>query len=440
MAKKKEDNKKTSSFADVLKKIQNVVPEANIIDEDETFEISNWVSTGSYLLNAQISGSIYGGIPEGRMLLLAGEPGTGKTFISLNSCREAQKQYNSKIIWFDSEGALDKKMMERLKIDTSQVIIVPAENITTTTRAILNLLEEVSGDVPCEYFIVLDSIGNLSSLKETEDLMSGNNKRDMTKQQELKAMFRTILSKLRTKRVPMIATTHVYDTIGSYIPTKTVSGGSGAKYGASITLMLSIKQLKKEDDIDYDKTIKSNEEVKKTGVIITIKQEKARFTKGGISITIPVSFHSGMNKYAGLQNYVDWENNRVAPGKLVEEIEEYKTDNGTIKKRKTGKMIFEPHTGEQNPRSWVIRDRQIKTSDFWKNRREIFTKENLDLIDEKVKKIFEFSEYDDEETLLSEFLNIDTPMNEEINEKIKEKEKKTKSDEKLKELFDVDGL
>jgi hypothetical protein len=74
MAKKKED-KKISTFGSILDKIQSVVPEANIVDEDETFEIKNWVSTGNYLLNAQISGSIFKGIPEGRILLLAGDPG-----------------------------------------------------------------------------------------------------------------------------------------------------------------------------------------------------------------------------------------------------------------------------------------------------------------------------------------------------------------------------
>jgi hypothetical protein len=30
---------------------------------------------GNYLLNAQMTGSIYRGLPEGRVLLLAGDPG-----------------------------------------------------------------------------------------------------------------------------------------------------------------------------------------------------------------------------------------------------------------------------------------------------------------------------------------------------------------------------
>lgn len=404
--------KKIDNFASLLSKIQSIVPSANIVADDETFKISNWVSTGNYLLNAQISGSIYRGIPEGRILLLAGSPGTGKTFISMNAAREAQKEHNSKIWWFDSEGAMDNDTLERMGVDTSNVVIVPVETIRQLSQVILNLLESIDGKKSCEHVFVLDSLGNLSSDKETEDLFSGNNKRDMTKQQELKAMFRTILTKLRLKRVPMIVTSHVYDSIGSYIPTKIISGGSGSLFGSSISLMLTTKQLKRDDDKDIDSS-KIDNEIKKTGVLIKCAQEKARFTKGGIPITIHVSFYKGMNKYVGLQDYLDWEHCKVAPGKLVDEYEEYESSTGKLLRRKTGNLIFEPHSSEQSPRNWVIGNEQIPTKEFWRHVPEIFTKENLDYIDSKVQEVFMFADYDDiTEQIIAEELENESHLKE----------------------------
>ena len=44
--------------------------------------ITTFYDTGSYSLNAQISGSIYGGFPN-KITGIAGEPATGKTFFAL---------------------------------------------------------------------------------------------------------------------------------------------------------------------------------------------------------------------------------------------------------------------------------------------------------------------------------------------------------------------
>ena len=42
-----------------------------------------FIGTGSYILNAQLSGSIYGGIPNNRVTAIAGEQATGKTFYAI---------------------------------------------------------------------------------------------------------------------------------------------------------------------------------------------------------------------------------------------------------------------------------------------------------------------------------------------------------------------
>ena len=41
------------------------------------------VDTGSYVLNAVLSGSIYGGVPNNKVTAFAGESSTGKTYFAL---------------------------------------------------------------------------------------------------------------------------------------------------------------------------------------------------------------------------------------------------------------------------------------------------------------------------------------------------------------------
>lgn len=402
MAKKKN---KSKSLNDIVGIIQDIVPEADIVDNDETLDIRNWVSTGNYVLNGQMTGSIYKGIPEGRTVLWAGDPGTGKTYLSLNSCREAQKEYDSNIIFLDSEGDMNTTTLKRFGIDTSKAVIVPVRTIKQVAQVVLNTLEAVSGEKPFEYFFVLDSQSNLTSGKELADLMEGNDKRDMTKAQELKALFRSMLTTLRIKRTPLVMTTHVYDKIGTYIPQKEISGGSGAKYGASITNMLTIKKLKDTDDASTD----TNDKKQQSGVIITSKQVKARYTRAGIPVRVYVSFIGGMNPYVGLEKYLDWETMGVAPGKMVDEYEEYKTKTGKKRRRKTGNLIFEPSDEKDidKVKNWAIKklNKHIKAKEFFQYWRYIYTKENLDLIDKKVQDEFNFPDYEDSVWSIDEEIN-----------------------------------
>ena len=47
--------------------------------------ITEYIHTGNYLLNAQLSGSLRGGYPNARSVGLGGDSGAGKTFLCLNA-------------------------------------------------------------------------------------------------------------------------------------------------------------------------------------------------------------------------------------------------------------------------------------------------------------------------------------------------------------------
>jgi len=50
-------------------------------------DITTFVDTGSYIFNALVSGSLFGGIPSNKVTALAGESSTGKTFFALSVVR-----------------------------------------------------------------------------------------------------------------------------------------------------------------------------------------------------------------------------------------------------------------------------------------------------------------------------------------------------------------
>src|SRR6056300_1524812 len=136
-------------------------------------------------------------------------------------------------------------MMEQRGIDVNRVIIAEPETIQKFRHHALQVIDNYSQHKdPPPMMMVLDSLGQLSTTKEIEDTASGAETRDMTKAQVLKATFRVLGLKLAKINVPLLVTNHVYDVVGSYIPTKEISGGSGLKYAASSIIMLGKKKDK----------------------------------------------------------------------------------------------------------------------------------------------------------------------------------------------------
>ena len=68
-------------------------------------------TTGNYTLNKLISDDFHKGVPLGKVTVLAGESGAGKSFIAAgNIVKNAQDQGHFCIL-IDSENALDEKWL-----------------------------------------------------------------------------------------------------------------------------------------------------------------------------------------------------------------------------------------------------------------------------------------------------------------------------------------
>lgn len=261
-----------------------------LADGGASAEFSGCIDTGSFALNALLSGSIYGGVPNNKVTAFAGESATGKTFFMLGVLKQfLDANPEGGVIYFDTEAAVTKSMMEARGVDTKRVVISEPDTIQKFRHTALQIIEKYSAQPEAKrkpMMMVLDSLGQLSSTKEIEDTAEGKETKDMTKASILKATFRVLNLKLAKIGVPLLVTNHVYDVVGAYIPTKEMSGGSGLKYTASTIVMLS-----KKKDKDGTEVI---------GNIVKAKLVKSRLTKENALVEVKITYSTGLDRYYGL--------------------------------------------------------------------------------------------------------------------------------------------
>ena len=254
-------------------------------------DTSSFVDTGSYIFNAVVSGSLFGGIPSNKVTALAGESSTGKTFFALSVVRNFLDNHsNGGVIYFESESALSKDIIESRGIDSKRMVIFPVATIeefrTQAVRIVDKYMKEPKEERQPLMF-VLDSLGMLSTSKEMEDISNDKQVRDMTKSQLIKGAFRVLTLKLGQAGIPMIVTNHTYDVIGSYVPMKEMGGGAGLKYAASTIIYLSKSKEKEGTDL--------------VGNIIKCEAKKSRLSKEGAKVATRLFFDDrGLDKYYGL--------------------------------------------------------------------------------------------------------------------------------------------
>tara|TARA_B100002019_G_scaffold86870_1_gene75247 strand:+ start:6995 stop:8011 length:1017 start_codon:yes stop_codon:yes gene_type:complete len=254
-------------------------------------DTASFVDTGSYIFNALVSGSIYGGIPSNKVTALAGESSTGKTFFALSVVRhflESNPQGN--VIYFESESAISKQMMEERNIDVARVGLVPVvtvQEFRTQAMKIVSEYEKLKEADRPPLLMVLDSLGNLSTSKEMEDSAAGKDTRDMTRAQVVKSIFRVLTLNLGRANIPLLVTNHTYEVVGAYVPMKEMSGGTGLKYAASNIIFLS--KAKEKDGTEV------------VGNIITATNRKSRFTKENSKVKTRLFYDErGLDRYFGL--------------------------------------------------------------------------------------------------------------------------------------------
>ena len=273
---------------DIIKQTGNEY--ASLASDGTGGDVDNFIDTGSYSFNALLSGSIYGGLPDSRITAIAGEAATGKTFFALGIVKAfLDKDPDAGVIYFESESAVSKSMVESRGIDSKRLVVMPVSTVQEFRTQSLSVLDKYIAQDKSErkpIMFVLDSLGMLSTTKEMDDTAAGKETRDMTRSQIVKSTFRVLTLKLGQAGVPMIMTNHTYDVIGSMFPQKEMGGGSGLKYAAS-----SIIYLGKRKDKDGTEVV---------GNIIHCKNYKSRLTKENAQIDVKLTYKTGLDRHYGL--------------------------------------------------------------------------------------------------------------------------------------------
>jgi RecA/RadA recombinase len=286
---------------DVFKTLDKQNPEAKFLNESALSTVNKWHDTGCPALNAILSGSLYGGVPDSRITGFSGPSGAGKTYILNKILAAAQKKGIVPII-FDTEAAIDENTTTGVGLDPSGVKYVPVDTVESCRNQLCGLLDNIKDQNMNGRFIVsIDSLGNLASQKELEDIKANKTATDMgLRAKALKSMMRSLTFKAAASGTTILFSNHTYDDPGALFPTmvKNQAGGKGPIYLASILVQLSRKDEKHDKTNDDDVILP--EANKNSGCTIGALTVKNRFVPPFLKQELYLNYRTGLGKYSGL--------------------------------------------------------------------------------------------------------------------------------------------
>jgi RecA/RadA recombinase len=386
MAKQTKEIKKFE-FSKVGTILDNIGKSIPIVIEKEIKE-KVFISTGVYLVDAAMSGRLLnGGIATNRISVFAGESGAGKSFMCFSCAKHAQKAGYS-VIYIDTENAIDLEDLPKYGVDNSidKFRLVRSNKVEDVNMLLTQLIDDLKEQKLAGYelpklLIVIDSLGQMASNKEKNDLLKGDIKQDMTKAKALGSLFRSINTDLGYLDIPLLVANHTYLTMDLF-PKSVMKGGNGLLYSASVIGMMSKSQLKtgEEDDMDLGAS----------GISVLFTTQKSRLAKPK-KIRFDISFAHGMNPYTGLDAFCRpeyLEQIGIAKGKM--EVD-----------KKTGEMTFIP-----GGIRWYVShlNKSVTTKQLFSP--EIFTQEVLEKMAPIVNDYFRFKSLDEIEEVEKQFNDV----------------------------------
>lgn len=305
MARKKEEqNDNINKFAQELDDFISESCGVQVEKISERESIPYWINSGCYSLNWIIANDFFKGVPGTKAILLEGLPSVGKSLILDvllgNNIRIGGMSYK-----FDIEDAASSEFTHKIvgsrEISDKIRLISPKqlkqsnpitiEKLTSALNKIVDFQISKKEEDRMKLMIGVDSVSQLTSIKEYEDVSHDKDKKDMTPQQKMRALFRVLNQKLRHANITLIGVAHLTANIGVMFGDKNVASakGSGWLFGSSLRLrMLSAKEI-----IDPKAKVP-------IGVMMKIKTIKNRIEFKGRTAFLYMYFDSGINQFGGL--------------------------------------------------------------------------------------------------------------------------------------------
>jgi len=260
MKKKNQVTQDTPQRDELVELLANELNKANkdggkiayFLDEQENpAEISDWISTGSSILDLAISNRPHGGLPVGKMVEFNGLEGTGKSLLSAHVVADTQKKGGIAVV-IDTENAAAPDFWKSLGVDLSKLLYVQCE----TVEDIFEKMEQMIGIVRKSnkdriLTIIVDSVAAASTKVELES-DHGKDGYATGKSIIISKAMRKITTMIGRQKVLTVFTNQLRQNINAmaFGDKYVVSGGKSLAYHCSVRVRLNnTGKLKKGEEV-----------------------------------------------------------------------------------------------------------------------------------------------------------------------------------------------
>ena len=274
------------SLIDRMKK-HGSIKESEILSNSPFFTEREFVTTNVPILNVAFSGDVDGGFVSG-LTMFAGLSKMFKSLLALYCLRAYFDKYPESIaLVYDSEFGITPDYLNSVGIDTDRVIHIPVMHVEQLKFDIVKRLNEIKKDD--KVFIMIDSLGNLASVKEVEDAENEKSVGDLSRAKAIRSLLRIITPHLTIKDIPCFVVNHTYQTMELYSKA-VVGGGTAATYASNQIFIITKAQ----------ETTGEGKDKQLLGWNFSINIEKSRFVKERSKLPFTVTFENGIKQWSGL--------------------------------------------------------------------------------------------------------------------------------------------
>ena len=225
---------------------------AYFLDEEENpADITDWISTGSSMLDLAISNRPHGGLPVGKMIEFNGLEGTGKSLVSAHICAATQKKGGQAVV-LDTENAAAPEFWKSLGVDLKNLLYVQTdtvEDIFETMERIVGLVRKSEKDRMLT--IIVDSVAAASTKAELES-DHGKDGFATGKSIIISKAMRKITNMIGKQKVLIVFTNQLRQNLNAmaFGDKYVVSGGKALAYHCSVRVRLNnTGKLKKGEEV-----------------------------------------------------------------------------------------------------------------------------------------------------------------------------------------------
>ena len=258
---------------------------STLADEGAACVVKNFISTGSYVLDAIMGG----GLPLGRVVEIYGDTSTGKSLIAAQACASIQKN-GGIAVYIDTETAVSTHIMHAVGVNVDELVYTAPDTVEDVFKTIEDILDnEDIEDVPI--LIVWDSIASTSS-KAERDKATGETGY-LTQSRIISQGFRKDIARISKRKISLLLLNQTRTKIGVMFGDNVATfGGKAPGFYSSVRVELSVREPIKDDD------------KREVGIHIVAKVKKNKVAPPFREAKFPVYFGHGIRDYESILDFL----------------------------------------------------------------------------------------------------------------------------------------